>query len=256
MSDKSPVKTPTRRSSGNPRPRLWKCWFQTHTTFVRVCAVVTGGTGVGRFSPGHEQSTSPQAGVAPELGDDLARSPTHRGDTRATQYSDTGLVCVMKGHKNKNWPIRSAFFQGANFSRYHKKEVAAGGVGHRRGADSGERAPFDDDEEQAVAAESDTRLKGAHDSLLLATGSADNLVYLFDVGETMARALRPNTEATKRRGDVVGTAPLLQQLHGHTDRVYAVHFHPTEPVLATGSADFTIKMWAPRRKAPSLTQPR
>ena len=45
----------------------------------------------------------------------------------------------------------------------------------------------------------------------------------------------------------MAVAPLIQKLHGHTDRVYVTHFHPSKAVLATGSADFTIKLWAPRR---------
>ena len=29
----------------------------------------------------------------------------------------------------------------------------------------------------------------------------------------------------------------------HQDRVYATHFHPQEPILASCSADFTLKIW-------------
>lgn len=35
----------------------------------------------------------------------------------------------------------------------------------------------------------------------------------------------------------------MQKLEGHTDRVYTAQFHPTQPVVATGSADFSIKIW-------------
>lgn len=45
-----------------------------------------------------------------------------------------------------------------------------------------------------------------------------------------------------------GTGELLQRLEGHTDYVYAVDFHPTEPILATCSADHTIKIWAPNTR--------
>lgn len=41
------------------------------------------------------------------------------------------------------------------------------------------------------------------------------------------------------------SAELMQRLEGHTDRVYAVNFHPTEPILASCSADCTIKVWGP-----------
>ena len=37
----------------------------------------------------------------------------------------------------------------------------------------------------------------------------------------------------------------MQRLRGHTDRVYGISFHPDEPVLASGSADFTVRLWAP-----------
>ena len=35
----------------------------------------------------------------------------------------------------------------------------------------------------------------------------------------------------------------MQRLEGHADRVYATHFHPHEPILASCSADFTLKIW-------------
>ena len=38
---------------------------------------------------------------------------------------------------------------------------------------------------------------------------------------------------------------LVQRLRGHTDRVYACDFHPHNPILATGSADFSLKLWTP-----------
>jgi COMPASS component SWD3 len=61
-------------------------------------------------------------------------------------------------------------------------------------------------------------------SFLLATGSADNSAYLFDIGYS-----------TK--------GSLLQKLEGHKDRVYGVHWHPEDPILASCSADATIKLW-------------
>lgn len=45
--------------------------------------------------------------------------------------------------------------------------------------------------------------------------------------------------------DFKNTAELMQRLEGHTDRVYAANFHPTEPILASCSADYTIKVWGP-----------
>lgn len=62
-------------------------------------------------------------------------------------------------------------------------------------------------------------------TLILASGSADGLVYVFDVGTRLSRGA------------------LLQTLEGHKDRVYAADFHPHEPMLASCSADSDIKIW-------------
>lgn len=67
-------------------------------------------------------------------------------------------------------------------------------------------------------------------SFLVATGSSDAFVYLYDVEQQEGHP--------------------IQKLEGHLDRVYAVDFHPQEPILCSGSADFTIKMWEPERDKP------
>ncbi|KAF9101345.1 hypothetical protein BGX27_011511 [Mortierella sp. AM989] len=127
------------------------------------------------------------------------------------------LIHSLKGYRNKHWPIKSAFFHG--------KDYIAGATTRRSGKVRG----ADGDELQTVTSEKDIPLES---SLLLASGSMDPYVYLFDVGA----------------GD--GQYDLLQKLPGHTDRVYDVDFHPIEHVLASGSADFSVKVWgrAPKRK--------
>lgn len=65
-------------------------------------------------------------------------------------------------------------------------------------------------------------------SLILASGSADRRVYIFDI------------DGRHGRGG------LLQTLDGHKDRVYAADFHPYEPILASCSADAGIKIWQAR----------
>jgi hypothetical protein len=76
----------------------------------------------------------------------------------------------------------------------------------------------------AGGAEEGWGTKSVHDTMLLASGSADNRVYVFDVGSA--------------RG-----AKLVQRLEGHTDRVHGVSFHPQDPLLASCSADCSIKIW-------------
>ena len=85
-------------------------------------------------------------------------------------------------------------------------------------------------------------------SVLLATGSADPYAYIYNVGEVNKNLYTLENE--KKEGKLIHfyyqeNAELMQRLEGHTDRVYAVNFHPTEPILASGSADFTVKVWGP-----------
>ena len=61
-------------------------------------------------------------------------------------------------------------------------------------------------------------------SLTVACASADARIYLYDCG--LAQGER------------------VQVLEGHAQRVYAVAFHPHDPILASCSADGTVKVWA------------
>ncbi|KAG0245033.1 hypothetical protein BGW41_004290 [Actinomortierella wolfii] len=122
------------------------------------------------------------------------------------------LVHALKGYRNNHWPIKSAFFHG--------KDYIAGANPRRIGKSRGE------DEVDPVPIRSSDKDIPLDSSLILASGSMDPYVYLFDVG------------------DGEGRYELLQRLSGHTDRVYDVDFHPIDHVLATASADFTVKIWA------------
>ncbi|KAF9939022.1 hypothetical protein BGZ67_010076 [Mortierella alpina] len=127
------------------------------------------------------------------------------------------LIHSLKGYRNKHWPIKSAFFHG--------KDYIAGAAARRPGKVRG----GDGEEPPSISSDKDVALES---SLILASGSMDPYVYLFDVGT----------------GD--GQYDLLQKLSGHTDRVYDVDFHPIDHVLASGSADFSVKVWgrASKRK--------
>lgn len=84
--------------------------------------------------------------------------------------------------------------------------------------------------------------------MLLATGSADPYAYLYNIGEVRAIHLLQyvcTPRCTNQPYFYQNSSELMQRLEGHTDRVYAVNFHPTEPILASCSADSTIKVWGP-----------
>ena len=129
--------------------------------------------------------------------------------------SELRLVHSLKGFKNKNWPIKSSFYCGSgyNSSILSKPSTINDVYGDSDLTPNPGDYLFDAQEPKEEK------------SVLLATGSADPYAYLYNVGED--------------------SAELMQRLEGHTDRVYAVNFHPTEPILASCSADFTVKVWGP-----------
>jgi len=131
------------------------------------------------------------------------------------------LLHALEGHRNQNWPIKSSFFHGPEYEigalwRVEKKESI--------GDDN------EDGDKETLG--SRAAAKTLDESLILATGSADKpgAVFLFDVGGPE------------------GSGELIQRLEGHTDRVNAVAFHPKLPVLATCSADNTVRIWTPTSK--------
>ncbi|KAJ3056047.1 hypothetical protein HK097_008284 [Rhizophlyctis rosea] len=135
--------------------------------------------------------------------------------------SSMRLMHALKGYKNKNWPIKSSFF-------YVKDVRLPGRVAGSRVKRVGSHEPVYGKDELQPDAEDKANYekdKTTETSILLATGSADPFVYVYSVGGPE------------------GTGELIQRLEGHTDRVYAVDFHPSEPILASCSADFTVKVW-------------
>lgn len=114
------------------------------------------------------------------------------------------------------------------------------------------------------------------ETLLLATGSADPFVYIYALtttpsvqtpvsSTTIAPLLAPSTtfsesgasisggavasgSATAVASPPTGACELIQRIGGHSDRVYAVDFHPTDLTFASCSADFGVKVMALRRR--------
>ncbi|RLO12546.1 hypothetical protein DYB28_004673 [Aphanomyces astaci] len=123
------------------------------------------------------------------------------------------------GHKNKNWPIKSSFFRGEGYN--YKLSLPSTRYPHRKLTDG--------DTDEGSYADRDV---ASQEVMLLATGSSDNRIYVHDV-------------SCRRSANSVN-ASLLQRIDAHTDRIYCVDFHPSEPILASASADFSVKIWIPR----------
>ncbi len=170
------------------------------------------------------------------------------------------LVHALHGPQNNNVPIKSSFFMGADYSpararvrgkgrraraapkaqRNTERQHNGDGTGKNDGnvdgsseelltssdssSEDDQANPHDRHEHRRrVGWDAGSRIQS---TITLATGSADGSVYLFDIGG------RP------------GTAPLMQRLEEHQDKVYSVDFHPSEPILASCSADTQIKIFA------------
>jgi len=119
-------------------------------------------------------------------------------------------VLSLKGYKNRNWPIRSS-------SNYYNIEKSS-----RLGM------PSTNDEDILSNRSDNTNFKDDKSDMtaLLATGSSDSYAYIY--------SLKLNQE---------GYIAPIQRLEGHTGIVYSTSFHPTNPILATCSADCTIRIW-------------
>jgi len=152
------------------------------------------------------------------------------------------LIHVLKGHRTKNWPIKCAFFQGRQSPIPVNRQS--------------ERLP---DIEDVLF---DGSRSAQIESILLATGSADCQVYSYAMTTAPSVASPiPSTQPSQPEPAGITSPPLApqtqqphgswdiaQRLNGHTDRVYAVDFHPTDTVVASCSADFGVKIWAMRRR--------
>jgi len=143
---------------------------------------------------------------------------------------------LVGGHRNRAYPIRSAFRVGSDYTRANSRVTARASVVDLTADNMDDRRRYESSSYPADATleAAESALPTVQSTVLLATGSADGDAYVYDVGGPS------------------NTGELVQRLRGHTDRVYAVDFHPLEPVLASCSADFTIRLWAPSQRARRL----
>ena len=176
----------------------------------------------------------------------LQRGAGGGNDARDDQLQ---LVRSVTGHKNKNWPIKSSFFRGDGY----KYKLALpprgrldGSLGSTSGTSLRHKLSGSDAEEFPDSSGERGSMGSSHEMLLIATGSADHHIYLHDV--------TPSTHAVDASGSGNHTQTLVQTIDGHNDRVYCVDFHPTEPILASASADCSIKIWLPCSGSSSVSR--
>ncbi|GMF36550.1 unnamed protein product [Phytophthora fragariaefolia] len=193
----------------------------------------------------------------------ISSRSTRRGPGGSSDSGDNDqlqLVCSVTGHKNKNWPIKSSFFRGDGYKyklALPPRGRLAGGLGS--GSASGSRRKLTDGDGEDFADPSGERgsMDSSREALLLATGSADRHIYLHEVSPSMHAA--DTSVGSKGNGPGKHSQTLVQKIDAHNDRVYCVDFHPTEPILASASADCSIKIWLPRSSSSSvarLTKPK
>ncbi|KAI8835344.1 quinon protein alcohol dehydrogenase-like superfamily [Chytridium lagenaria] len=167
----------------------------------------------------------------------IAACPTHSSDDESRYFGVNGydnvlrvydrglsppqtqqrLIQSFRGYKNKNWPIKSSFYRPREAALVMKRNSSNDDVSSDVMADMVSDS-LEKDSSSVAASNSNA-------NLLLATGSADPYVYVYSMG------LQENT------------GELLQRIEGHSDRVYCASFHPSDPILASCSADFSVKVW-------------
>lgn len=77
------------------------------------------------------------------------------------------------------------------------------------------------------------------DGQLIATGSVDASIKILDVDRMLAKSA-PDEMAP---GDQGGGHPVIRTLYDHLEEVTCLEFHPKEPILVSGSRDFTVKLF-------------
>ncbi|CAG5103809.1 Similar to CSTF1: Cleavage stimulation factor subunit 1 (Homo sapiens) [Cotesia congregata] len=77
------------------------------------------------------------------------------------------------------------------------------------------------------------------DGQLIATGSYDSSIKILDVDRMLAKSAPDEMVPA----DQTTGHPVIRTLYDHTEEVTCLEFHPREPILVSGSRDFTIKLF-------------
>ena len=80
------------------------------------------------------------------------------------------------------------------------------------------------------------------DGSLVATGSVDASIKILDVDRMLAKSQMESMASGNKSIDP-GSHPVIRTLYDHVEEVTCLRFHPREPLLASGSRDFTVKIF-------------
>ena len=77
---------------------------------------------------------------------------------------------------------------------------------------------------------------------MVATGSVDTSIKILDVDRMLAKSQIESMASGNKTIDP-GSHPVIRTLYDHVEEVTCLRFHPREPLLASGSRDYTVKIF-------------
>ncbi|CAM9633397.1 unnamed protein product [Lampetra fluviatilis] len=84
----------------------------------------------------------------------------------------------------------------------------------------------------------------SRDGQLIATGSADASIKILDTERMLAKSATPiEVMMNETAQQNMENHPVIRTLYDHTDEVTCLAFHPTEQILASGSRDYSLKLF-------------
>ncbi|XP_032074923.1 cleavage stimulation factor subunit 1 isoform X1 [Thamnophis elegans] len=84
----------------------------------------------------------------------------------------------------------------------------------------------------------------SRDGQLIATGSADASIKILDTERMLAKSAMPiEVMMNETAQQNMENHPVIRTLYDHVDEVTCLAFHPNEQILASGSRDYTLKLF-------------
>jgi cleavage stimulation factor subunit 1 len=82
---------------------------------------------------------------------------------------------------------------------------------------------------------------------VIATGSVDASIKILDIDRMLAKSFnsnnQENTNEINSQQQTAENHPVIRTLYDHADEITTLAFHPFEPILASGSRDYTVKFF-------------